>query len=129
MSGYYTYNRWKRIEESAEQLGFRLGNPKHGWSSSEHDLVALFPADTALPIYNRDADIFAGTFHDVEVWLDGWSRARAYDQMLGLSTDKKRAAAEDRERARQAERKKRQEQAELLRVLKASDAENQGKKK
>jgi len=129
MSGYYTYNRWKRIEESAEKLGFRLGNPKHGWNHDNQDLVALFPADNALPIYSRDADIFTGTFHEVEVWLDGWSRARVYDQMLGLSTDKKRARAEDRERARQVERRKREEQAELLRVLKASDAENRGKKK
>ena len=129
MSGYYTFNRWKRIEESAEKLGFRLGNPRHGWSGSDHDLVSLFPAEDALPIYSRDADVFTGTFHDVEVWLDGWSRAQAYDQMLGLSTDKKRAAAEDRERARQVERRKREEQAELLRVLKASDAENQSKKK
>ena len=129
MSGYTTYQRWQRIEESAEKLGFRLGNPRHGWSREGQDMVTLFPAEDALPIYSRDADIFTGNFHDVEVWLDGWSRAQCYDQMLGLSTDKKRAAAEDRERARQVERRKREEQAELLRVLKATDAENQSKKK
>ena len=128
MSGYTTFQRWKRIEESARALGFRIGNPSHGWSRDGQDMVTLFPADNDLPIYSRDADIFTGTFHEVEVWLDGWNRAQVYDQMLGLSTDKKRARAEDRERARQAERKKREEQAELLRVLKATDAENRGKK-
>lgn len=117
MSGYTTFQRWKRIEESARALGFRIGNPRHGWSRDGQDMVTLFPADNDLPIYSRDADIFTGTFHDVEVWLDGWSRAQAYDQMLGLSTDKKRAAAEVKEVERQRIAQEKAEQRKTFAIL------------
>ena len=117
MSGYTTYLRWQRIEESAAKLGFRIGNPRHGWSRDGQDMVTLFPADNDLPIYSRDADIFTGTFHDVEVWLDGWSRAQAYDQMLGLSTDKKRAAAEVKEVERQRIAQEKAEQRKTFAIL------------
>lgn len=131
MSGYTTYTRWQRIEAQAKLLGFRLGNPKHGhWSSSNEgsDQVTLYPDAEALPTFNREADIFTGSFRDCEIFMAGWVRAQQYDMILRLSDEKKRKKYEDRERARQAERKKRAEQAEMLKVLKATDAENQGKK-
>jgi hypothetical protein len=128
MSGYTTYRRWQRIEDQASALGFRIGAPKHGWSG-DYDVLTLFPAVDALPVYSRDAEIFTGTFSDVEIFLMGWARAQSYDQMLRLSDAKKRSKAEDRERARQAEIKKKLEQAEMLRVLRATDAENASKKK
>ena len=87
MSGYSTYTRWQRIEAQAKQLGFRIGNPKHGhWSISDPgtDQVALYPDEKALPVFSRDAEIFAGTFGQVEVFLAGWVRAQQYDMMLRL---------------------------------------------
>ena len=130
MTGYSTYTRWQRIEAQAKALGFRLANPKHSWGGSgETDLVALYPEGEALPIWNRDTELFTGTFSQVEVFLVGWARAQQYDSILRLSDDKKRKKYEDRERARQAEQKKREEQKKMLAVLRASDAQNQGKKK
>lgn len=132
MSGYSTYTRWQRIEAQAKQLGFRLGNPnsRSGWSTHENgDMVALYPDGEALPIWTRDADIFTGTFGQVEVFLAGWARAQQYDMILRLSDDKKRKKYEDRERARQAEQRKREEQKKMLEVLRATDAQNQGNKK
>ena len=128
MSGYTTYQRWQRIEEQAMIAGFRLGKPKH-YNEPTYDMVALYPADDALPVYSRDAELFVGTFSDVEIFLAGWSRAQQYDHFLRMTDDKRRSKFEAAERARQAERRKREEQAELIRVLKATDAENQGKKK
>ncbi len=130
MSGYSTYTRWQRIEEHARSLGFRLANPKHGWGvSGETDQVALYPDGEALPIYARDTEIFAGTFSQVETFLTGWIRAQQYDSILRLSDDKKRKKYEDKERERQAEQRKREEQKKMMQVLRATDAQNQGKKK
>ena len=130
MSGYSTYTRWQRIEESAKLLGFRLGSPRHGWSSVEDgDMVSVYPDGEALPIYSRDADIFTGTFGQLETWLRGWMQAQQYDAMLRMTDDKRRRKFEDAEVARQAERRKREEQKQMLAVLRASDAENSSKKK
>ncbi len=120
MSGYSTYTRWQRIELQARSMGFRIGNPKHGWGREDGD---------ALPVFGRDTDIFTGTFSQVEIFLAGWARAQQYDSILRLSDDKKRKKYEDRERARQAEQRKREEQKKMLAVLRATDAQNQGKKK
>lgn len=132
MSGYATYTRWQRIEAQALNLGFRLGMARssNGYNRMEDgDMVTLYPAEGALPVYTRDADIWTGTFRDCEIFLNGWARAQQYDHLLRMTDDKRRKKFEDAERARQAERKKREEQAEMLSVLRATDAENRGKKK
>ena len=129
MTGYSTYTRWQRIELQARSLGFRIGNPKHGWGREDGDAVAIYPDDEALPIFGRDADIFTGTFSEVEIFLAGWARAQQYDSILRLSDDKKRKKYEDKERARQAEQRKREEQKKMLAILKASDRENLNPKK
>ena len=131
MSGYATFCQWKRIEDYADKLGFRIGNPKHGnWGRSDDaDMVAIFPKGEELPVYNRDAEIFAGTFSQLQNFLFGWEKAQQYDMMLRLTDDKKRKNAEDKERARQAEQRKREEQKQMLAVLRATDTENKiGKK-
>ena len=131
MSGYSTYTRWQRIEAQAKLLGFRLGNPKHGtWGTvGDVDTVSLYPDGEALPIYSRDTELFTGTFRDVELFMAGWTRAQSYDMILRMTDEKRRKKYEDAERARQAEQKKREEQKQLLKVLRASDAENKVLKK
>ena len=101
MTGYSTYTRWQRIEAQAKMLGFRLANPKHGWRDSVNtDEVALYPDGDALPIFSRDADIYTGTFGQVETFLNGWVRAQQYDSMLRMSDEKKRKKYEDKVRER-----------------------------
>ena len=132
MSGYTTYTRWQRIEEQARSLGFRLGMPKghSGWSMNENgDMVTLYPDADALPVYTRDADLYTGTFGQIETFLTGWARAQQYDHLLRMTDDKRRKKFEDAEVARQAEQRKRAEQKQMMAVLRASDAENSSKKK
>ena len=131
MSGYRTYQRYQSIEAQARMLGFRLGTPPSHWSAREDgDMVTLYPGDNdALPVFSRDAEIFTGTFGQVETFLTGWVRHQQYAAILGAADDKRIKRYEDRERARQAEQKKREEQAKLLKVLRASDAENTKPKK
>ncbi len=128
MTGYSTYTRWQRIEDWAKKLGFRLANPKHGWDG-ETDLVALYADGDSLPIYARDAEIFAGTFSQVETFLTGWVRYQQYAAILGAADDRRVKRYEEKELARQAEQRKRAEQKQMMEVLRASDAENQRKKK
>jgi len=131
VSGYSTYTRWQRIEAHAKTLGFRIGNPRHGqWGVNDPgvDQVTLYPDGEALPTFTRDAEIFTGTFSQVEVFLAGWARAQQYDMILRLTDDKKRKTYEDKERARQAEQKKREEQKQMLAVLKSTDQANRSKK-
>jgi hypothetical protein len=90
--------------------------PKHGnWSSDNYeDRAGVKPKDAdSLPIYARDAELFTGSLVQIRTWLIGVQWAREYDMMLKLSDEKKRAAKEDQERARQFSLKQRQLLEEL----------------
>lgn len=99
MSGYNTILRIRRLEDQVDKLGFRMGNSKHGNYRQEFgDVVALFPKEDCLPVYARDAELFAGTLEDLEVWIRGVEWARSYDLLLQASDDKKRAKQEEKVR-------------------------------
>ena len=118
MSGYSTYCKWKRIEDWAKTLGFRIGNSRHGWGRDvDTDVVALFPAEDAMPVYARDCEFFTGTFNQLEVWLAGWERAQQYDMLLRVSDEKKRKKAEDKERERQKKEADRLAKREMYAIL------------
>lgn len=83
MAGYNLLIKIRRLEEECDKLGFMLCHSKHGHHREYGDVVALKPKDqTSLPIYSRDAELFCGTFDDLEVWLRGLQWARDYDRML-----------------------------------------------
>lgn len=114
MTGYATYQWYQRVEEQAKHLGFRLGHSKHGNYRQEFgDIVALFPAESALPVYSRDAEIFCGTFAEVEKFLAGWARAQQYDAMLRMTDDRRRKKFEAREVERQRVARVKKEQKEM----------------
>jgi hypothetical protein len=102
MSGWNTITRVRRLEEQVDKLGFKFKSPRHGdWEQQERSL-ALVPKDSdALPIYNREAELYVGTLEGLETWLHGVRWAREYDMMLKISDDGKRVKAEQKERNRQ----------------------------
>lgn len=117
MSGYQTIIRFRTLEEKVNKLGFMFAYPKHRYNS-EIDYVALKPKDeNALPIYARDAEVFTGTLEELQVWLNGVDWARDYDRMLRMTDDKKRAAAENKERTRQQLAKERAEKLKVFAIL------------
>jgi len=117
MSGYNTILRIRKIEDQVDKLGFMLSYPKHRYNS-EIDYIALKPKDDhGHPIYARDAEIFTGTLEELQVWLNGVDWARDYDRMLRMTDDKKRAAAEDKERTRQQLAKERAEKRKVFAIL------------
>lgn len=101
MSGWNTIQRIKRIEQLVDEIGFKFSKSKHTDWSEDHGALSLVPKDAdALPIYSRDAELFVGSLERLEDWLSGVKWARDYDMMLRLSDDKKRAAAEQKEKNR-----------------------------
>ena len=102
MSGWETIQKIKRVEQLIDELGFKFAKSKHSEWTDNHGALSLKPKDPdALPIYSRDAELFIGTVERLEDWLAGVQWARDYDKMLKLSDDKKRIAAEQKERNRQ----------------------------
>jgi len=102
MSGWNTIQRLKRIEEQVDKLGFKFKQPEHGdWERQEQSLALVPKDDDALPIYSRNAELYVGSLEQLETWLHGVEWARNYDMMLKLGDDKKRLAAEQKERNRQ----------------------------
>jgi len=102
MSGWNTIQRIKRVEEEIDKLGFKFAKSKHSDWSEDHGALSLRPKDPdALPIYSRDAELFVGSIEGLETWLHGVRWAREYDMMLRLSDEKKRTAAEQKERNKQ----------------------------
>ena len=102
MSGWNTIQRIKRVEEEIDKLGFKFAKSKHSDWSEDHGALSLRPKDPdALPIYSRDAELFVGSIEGLETWLHGVRWAREYDMMLRLSNEKKREAAEQKERNKQ----------------------------
>lgn len=103
--GYNLIKRIHRFEEKAHELGFRLAYPRHSWNDRDsNELVALYPRDEELPIYARDAELYAGTLSDAEEFLIGIEWAREYDRMLKVSTKAKRDRKEQDERNRKLAR-------------------------
>ena len=118
LSGYNTYRKFQHIEAVANALGFRIGNSKFGWSSDSSDRVALFPKDdAALPVYSRDAELFAGSFFELEQFLLGWEKAQQYDMLLRISNSDKRQQAEAKELERQRLEKERMEKKKVFDIL------------
>ena len=101
MSGWNTIQRIKRVEEQVNHLGFKFSKSKHSDWTEDHGALSLVPKDhEALPIYSRDAELFVGSLERLEDWLAGVRWAREYDMMLKLSDEKKRQAAEQKEKNR-----------------------------
>ena len=82
-------------------LGMQFAPYRHDDRYGEN--VALIPRDQdALPIYTRDAILFAGTLDDADRWMQGVLWARDYDRMtIDQKLDAKRVRKEQDVRNRQ----------------------------
>jgi hypothetical protein len=131
MSGYALILKIHALEKQLHDLGMRWGYDKHGaWGDGKFgDTVAVFPRDAELPAYSRDAMLFSGSITELQQWLAGVKWAREYDMLLKVSDKNKREKGETKHRDYLAKVKKEIEQAEMMRVLKSTDAENKAAKK
>jgi hypothetical protein len=98
MSGWNQIQQVRKLEERADKLGLKFTSYKHDDMYGEN--VALVPKDSdALPIYARDAVMFAGSLEGAAYWMQGVMWAREYDRMtIDRNLDKKRERKEQDER-------------------------------
>ena len=101
MAGWNTIQTIRKLEERAELLGMRFTAYKHDDMYGEN--VALVAKDKdALPIYARDAILFAGSLEHADRFMQGVLWAREYDRMaIDRNLDKKRERKEQDERNQQ----------------------------
>ena len=98
MSGWNQIQQVRKLDERADKLGLKFTAYKH--DDRYGDNVALVPKDNdALPIYSRDAVMFAGSLEGAGYWMQGVMWAREYDRMnTDRNLDKKRERKEQDER-------------------------------
>ena len=115
MSGWNQIQQVHKVEERADKLGFKFAPYKHDNVYGEN--VALIPKDQELPIYTRDAELFAGTLEGAAYWLQGVAWAREYDRMvIDKNTDAKRARKEQDERNKQLMKMLKDEKLNLVKT-------------
>ena len=115
MSGWNQIQQVHKVEERADKLGFKFAPYKHENIYGEN--VALIPKDQELPIYTRDAELFAGTLEGAAYWLQGVAWAREYDRMvIDKNTDAKRARKEQDERNKQLVKMLKDEKLNLVKT-------------
>ena len=115
MSGWNQIQQVHKVEERADKLGFKFAPYKHENIYGEN--VALIPKDQELPIYTRDAELFAGTLEGAAYWLQGVAWAREYDRMvIDRKMDAKRARKEQDERNKQLVKMLKDEKLNLVKT-------------
>jgi hypothetical protein len=116
MSGWNTIQQVRKLEERADKLGLKFTAYKH--DDRYGDNVALVPKDNdALPIYSRDAVMFAGSLEGAGYWMQGVMWAREYDRMnTDRNLDKKRERKEQDERNMQIAKILKEEKLNLVKT-------------
>lgn len=101
MAGWNTLRKIQVLRERADLLGMKFAQYRH--NDYNEDNVALIPKDQdSLPIYSRDAILFAGSLESADQWMQGVLWAREYDRMtVDRNIDAKRVRKEQDERNRQ----------------------------
>lgn len=98
IAGFRDIHRLRLLEDKLKDFGLKMVSPRyHG----DADKIALIPIDQELPLYSRDAEIFVGSFDEIENWYCGVLWCSSYYQMLKLVTPEKIARKEQDERNRQ----------------------------
>lgn len=104
VAGWQLLRDYRLTEERANKLGLKFAASK--FSGIEFDTIALIPLDEHLPIYNREAEVMAGSLADISSWLRGVEWSREYDNLMMGKNDEKRKTAESK-----------YQQRELLKVI------------
>ena len=101
MTGWNTIKKIRALEDRAHKLGRKFAPYRH--DDYNADNVALVPCyPDSLPIYTRDAILFAGSLEGADQFMQGIAWARDYDRMVvDKNIDTKRIRKEQDERNKQ----------------------------
>jgi hypothetical protein len=117
MAGYQLYRALQELEQEANDLGFMFSFSQYRYDSGM-DLIALKPLEDKLPIYSRDAELYTSDHNEVKAFLQGVKWARAYDSMIGATSNKRRQQYEAKEVARLERIRYNKAKAETFKTLK-----------
>jgi len=94
MSGWNQIKQVRALEEQALRLGMKFAPYRHDDYNANN--VALVPwGQESLPIYTRDAILFAGSLEGAAYFMQGILWAREYDRMtVDKNLDTKRSRKE-----------------------------------
>ena len=100
MAGWAAIKQIRDLEERANMLGMTLAPYRH--SALDDQYVSLVPwHQQSLPVYTRDAVLFAGSLDDADHFMQGVLWAREYDRMvIDRNLDTRRVRKEQDERNR-----------------------------
>jgi len=101
MAGWAVIKQIRVLEDRAHMLGMKFAPYRH--DDIKADNVALVPCyPDSLPIYTRDAILFAGSLEGAYKFMQGIMWARDYDRMvIDRNIDAKRVRKEQDERNKQ----------------------------
>lgn len=99
VAGWQLLKSFRDVEQRANKIGLKFAPSKY--SGMEFDTIALIPLDEHLPVYNREAEVFAGSLQDIDKWLRGAEWSRNYDDIMKVSTHEKRKVAEEKYKQRE----------------------------
>jgi hypothetical protein len=101
MAGWLAIKQIRQLEDQAHKLGMKFAPYRH--DDCNADNVALVPCyPDSLPIYTRDAILFAGSLEDAGRFMQGIMWSRDYDRMVvDRNIDAKRVRKEQDERNKQ----------------------------
>ena len=101
MAGWAAIKQIRELTDRAHRLGMKFAPYRHDDYKADH--VALVPCyPDSLPIYTRDAILFAGSLEGAGKFMQGVLWAREYDRMtVDRNLDAKRVRKEQDERNRQ----------------------------
>ena len=101
MAGWTAIKQIRELEDRARSLGMKFAPYRH--DDYNADNVALVPCyPDSLPIYTRDAILFAGSLEGADKFMQGVLWAREYDRMVvDRNIDAKRVRKEQDLRNRQ----------------------------
>ena len=98
IAGFRDIYRLRLLEDKLKDFGLKMVSPRY---QGDADKIALIPIDHELPMYSRNAEIFVGSFDEIENWFCGVLWCSSYYRMLKLVTPEKIARKEQDERNRQ----------------------------
>lgn len=84
---WHDIKQLESLQYRLKKLGYVMSQSKYSYSGEYR--IGVFPMDDNVPIYSRDAELFAGDTEMIFAWVRGIEHRNEYLTMLKAVTDKK----------------------------------------
>jgi hypothetical protein len=91
---WHDIQQLEALQTRLKNLGYVMRPSKYSYSGECR--IGVYPLDDNLPIYSRDAELFAGDTEMIMVWIRGIEHRNEYLEMLKVTTKKKIKTLEEK---------------------------------